>query len=117
MWRAPCAGSSRHSARHRVLCIDANMFVSEDCCTKRCAQLPYGTNCLFAQAWRREEARFRRDYNDKLFNGLVVFALADILLFRFVIRISLAETVGWVGFVFLQVLRRLCMHMHSSTVG
>lgn len=55
------------------------------------------------QAWRREEARFRRDYNDKLFNGLVVFALADILLFRFVIRVSLAETVGWVGFVFLQV--------------
>jgi hypothetical protein len=37
----------------------------------------------------------------------VVFTLADILLFRFVIRISLAETVGWVGFVFLQVLRRL----------
>lgn len=68
------------------------------------------------QAWRREEARFRRDYNDKLFNGLVVFALADILLFRFVIRISLAETVGWVGFVFLQVLRRLCMHMHGSTI-
>ena len=70
----------------------------------------------FSQAWRREEARFRRDYNDKLFNGLVVFALADILLFRFVIRISLAETVGWVGFVFLQVLRRLCMHMHRSTI-
>lgn len=58
---------------------------------------------MLAQAWRREEARFRRDYNDKLFNGLVVFALADILLFRFVIRVSLAETVGWVGFVFLQV--------------
>lgn len=60
-----------------------------------------------AKAWRREEARFRRDYNDKLFNGLVVFALADILLFRFVIRVSLAETVGWVGFVFLQVYPKL----------
>ncbi len=54
------------------------------------------------QAWRREEGRFRRDYNDKLLNGLVVFALADILLFRFVVRISLAETAGWIGFVFLQ---------------
>jgi hypothetical protein len=41
----------------------------------------------------------------------VVFALADILLFRFVIRISLAETVGWVGFVFLQVPRRLCLQL------
>ncbi len=57
---------------------------------------------MWLQAWRREEGRFRRDYNDKLFNGLVVFALADILLFRFVVRISLAETAGWIGFVFLQ---------------
>lgn len=24
------------------------------------------------QAWRREEGRFKRDYNDKIFNGLVV---------------------------------------------
>ena len=47
----------------------------------------------------------------------MVFALADILLFRFVIRISLAETIGWVGFVFLQVLRRLCVHMPSSNLG
>jgi hypothetical protein len=72
---------------------------------------PQTASVIRKQAWRREEARFRRDYNDKLFNGLVVFALADILLFRFVIRISLAETVGWVGFVFLQVPRRLCMRM------
>jgi hypothetical protein len=35
--------------------------------------------------------------------GLVVAALADILLFRFVIRVSLLETAGWVAFVFLQV--------------
>ncbi len=62
----------------------------------------YKTAWLWLQAWRREEGRFRRDYNDKLFNGLVVFALADILLFRFVVRISLAETAGWIGFVFLQ---------------
>lgn len=32
-----------------------------------------------------------------------IFALADILIFRFIIRISIAETAGWVGFVFLQV--------------
>lgn len=94
-----------------VLCAVATMFESEGCQTKRCVMSPERTKLQSSQAWRREEARFRRDYNDKLFNGLVVFALADILLFRFVIRISLAETVGWVGFVFLQVLRRLCVHM------
>lgn len=32
-----------------------------------------------------------------------IFALADILIFRFIIRISIAETAGWIGFVFLQV--------------
>mmetsp|Transcript_7092 Transcript_7092/g.20767 ORF Transcript_7092/g.20767 Transcript_7092/m.20767 type:complete len:616 (-) Transcript_7092:489-2336(-) len=59
------------------------------------------------KAWRREESRFTRDYNDKIFNGLVIFALADILIFRFIIRISIAETAGWIGFVFLQVYPKL----------
>ena len=56
-----------------------------------------------AKAWNREEARFRHDYNDKLLNGLVFVMLAAIILFRFVVRISLLESAGWVGFVFLQV--------------
>lgn len=30
--------------------------------------------------------------------------LAAILVFRFAIRVSLLETAGWVGFIFLQVL-------------
>ena len=55
------------------------------------------------KAWNREEARFRHDYNDKLLSGLIFITLADILLFRFIIRVSLMESVGWVGFVFLQV--------------
>ena len=107
-----------------------------------------------SQAWRREEGRFRRDYNDKIFNGLVVrveievaveqaaalsvthifiltefssvatdyggirvlqiLALADILLFRFILRVSIAETAGWVGFIFLQVARpRLRCLVHA----
>ena len=33
-------------------------------------------------------------------------ALADILLFRFVIRVSLLETAGWIAFVFLQAPRQ-----------
>ena len=55
------------------------------------------------RAENRERSRFVRDYNDRLFNGLVIASLAVILLFRFVIRISLLETLGWVAFAFLQV--------------
>lgn len=59
------------------------------------------------KAWRREHARFTHDYNDKLFNGLVLLLLVDILVFRFVIKSSLLETVGWILFVFLQVYPKL----------
>lgn len=55
-----------------------------------------------SRAQRRESARFVRDYNDRIFNGLVIACLADILVFRFLVRISLMETVGWVAFAFLQ---------------
>ena len=55
------------------------------------------------RAETRERSRFVRDYNDRLLNGLVIASLAVILLFRFVIRISLLETLGWVAFAFLQV--------------
>ena len=34
--------------------------------------------------------------------GLVIVALADILVFRFLFRISILETLGWVAFGFLQ---------------
>ena len=44
-----------------------------------------------------------RDYNDRLLNGLVIASLAFILLFRFVIKSSLLETLGWLAFAFLQV--------------
>ncbi|CAK0744999.1 hypothetical protein CVIRNUC_001589 [Coccomyxa viridis] len=55
------------------------------------------------RAERRERSRFVHDYNDRLFNGLVIASLAEILLFRFVIRSSLLETLGWLAFAFLQV--------------
>lgn len=56
-----------------------------------------------SKAWNREEVRFRHDYNDKLLSGLVFLMLADILIFRFVVRVSLLESGGWFGFIFLQV--------------
>ena len=46
----------------------------------------------------------RSDYNSKLFNGLELVMLVDILVFRFFLRSSALETVGWLGFFFLQVL-------------
>ncbi len=60
-----------------------------------------------ARAQKRESARFVHDYNDRIFNGLVIASLADILVFRFLVRISLLETVGWVAFAFLQARTRL----------
>ncbi|CAL8460728.1 g259 [Coccomyxa elongata] len=60
-----------------------------------------------ARAQKRESARFVHDYNDRIFNGLVIASLADILVFRFLVRISLLETVGWVAFAFLQVYPKL----------
>ena len=55
------------------------------------------------KAWRREHTRFKHDYNDKLYNGLVLLLLVDILMFRFVIKFSVLESLGWVVFLFLQV--------------
>ena len=55
------------------------------------------------KAWRREHTRFKHDYNDKLYNGLVLLLLVDILMFRFVIKFSALESLGWVVFLFLQV--------------
>lgn len=60
-----------------------------------------------AKLWSRELEHFQRDYNDKLFNGLVIMALADILIFRFVVKLSIMETIGWLLFVFLQVYPKL----------
>ncbi|KAL4442076.1 hypothetical protein ABPG77_011337 [Micractinium sp. CCAP 211/92] len=59
-----------------------------------------------AKAWMRESARFERDYNDRLLGGMVMLSLVAILIFRFVVRVQLGETAGWVTFVFLQVYPR-----------
>jgi hypothetical protein len=55
------------------------------------------------KAWDREYGRFTRDYNERLLNGMVVLSLVAIVAFRFVIRISLAETLSWGAFLFLQI--------------
>lgn len=55
------------------------------------------------KAWERENSRFSRDYNDRLYNGLVVISVVAIVVFRFLFRWSFGETAGWGAFIFLQV--------------
>lgn len=63
-------------------------------CSLHASVSPEGTNLSSA---------LRSDYNSKLFNGLELVMLVDILVFRFFLRNSALETVGWLGFFFLQV--------------
>ena len=55
------------------------------------------------KAWERETSRFNRDYNDRLYNGLVVISVVAIVAFRFLFKWSFGETAGWAAFIFLQV--------------
>ena len=57
-------------------------------------------------AWDREVARFDKEFNDRLLNGVVFVTIAWVVVFRFIIRIAIAETIGWIAFVFLQVYPR-----------
>lgn len=65
-------------------------------------------------AWEREEARFQRDFNDKLLNGIIVLSIIIIVAFRFIIKWALGETAGWIIFVFLQVYPKLFIGSSSS---
>lgn len=64
------------------------------------------------RAWERESSRFQHDYNDRLLAGLVGLSLVDILVFRFVMRVALLETLGWLAFAFLQA--RTCCPVLSE---
>lgn len=57
-------------------------------------------------AWEREVARFDKEFNDRLLNGVVFLTIAWVVVFRFIVRIAIAETIGWIAFVFLQVYPR-----------
>ena len=85
---SPCrAHYEQCETKFRMACIGPSL-------TAQAERLP--------KAWSREETRFRHDNNDKLLSGLIFMSLAAILLFRFAIRVSILETVGWVAFIFLQ---------------
>lgn len=89
--------------------------MSEDCCNTLSMDIRMslmssgrvsGLDSLSKPA-EHQKCGCRRDYNDKLFNGLELVMLVDILVFRFFLKSSALETLGWLGFFFLQASRLL----------
>ena len=58
-------------------------------------------------AWKRAHAQFAKDYNDRLFTGLIVSSVAAIIVFRFLVKVQVLEAVGWFCLVFLEVYPRI----------
>lgn len=54
-------------------------------------------------SWKQARGSFARDYNDRLFTGLLVAGVAAIVVFRFLIRVPLLEGAGWISVIFLEV--------------
>jgi len=55
----------------------------------------------------RSRALFIKEYNNKLFNWLVIFSLVMVVIGRFVIKFFLLEIAAWVMFAFLETYTRL----------
>jgi hypothetical protein len=54
-------------------------------------------------AWKQAHSQFSKDYNDRLFTGLLLCAVAAIVVFRFVVKVAVLEAAGWLAVVFLEV--------------
>ncbi|EER98071.2 hypothetical protein BDA96_02G055400 [Sorghum bicolor] len=55
----------------------------------------------------RSRALFIKEYNNKLFNWLVIFSLVMVVIGRFLIKFFLLEIAAWVMFAFLETYTRL----------
>jgi hypothetical protein len=55
----------------------------------------------------RSRALFIKEYNNKIFNWLVIFSLSMVVIGRFVLKFLLLEIVAWVMFAFLETYTRL----------
>ena len=60
-----------------------------------------------ARSAARERAAFLQSYNARLLNGLLVAAIAGIVVFRFLIKSGLLELASWGLFVLLEVAPKL----------
>ncbi|EFJ48035.1 hypothetical protein VOLCADRAFT_60759, partial [Volvox carteri f. nagariensis] len=59
------------------------------------------------KAWVRARKAFGKDYNDRLFTGLLVISLAAAVVFRFLIKMQILELAAWAGFLFLEIYPKL----------
>ena len=55
------------------------------------------------KAWSRSQSQFNKDYNDRLYAGLLFLSLGLALLFRFGLRVRLLEAACWTSFAFLEL--------------
>jgi len=55
----------------------------------------------------RSRALFIKEYNNKLFNWLVIFSLVMVVIGRFLIKFFLLEVAAWVLLAFLETYTRL----------
>lgn len=55
----------------------------------------------------RSRALFIKEYNNKLFNWLVIFSLVMVVIGRFVVKFFLLEIAAWVMFAFLETYTRM----------
>ncbi|GMH33914.1 hypothetical protein BSKO_01748 [Bryopsis sp. KO-2023] len=53
-------------------------------------------------AFNREHKRFVNEYNNRLYMGLIIISLVDVVLFRFLFKVQLMEGLGWIFFLFLE---------------
>lgn len=59
----------------------------------------------------RERARFQKEYNNRLYNGLTMAALCLALLCRFIFKQMIPEMLGWAAFVFLEAYPKVTVGM------
>nr|XP_016513869.1 PREDICTED: guanylate-binding protein 4-like isoform X2 [Nicotiana tabacum] len=62
---------------------------------------------------RKSKSLFIKEYNQRLFNWLVVFSLVMVVLGRFVIKFFLVEIGAWILFIFLETYKRMFLSAES----
>ena len=55
------------------------------------------------KALARSQAQFNKDYNDRLYTGLLFLSLGLAVFFRFALHVRVLEAVCWASFVFLEL--------------
>mmetsp|Transcript_16501 Transcript_16501/g.43135 ORF Transcript_16501/g.43135 Transcript_16501/m.43135 type:complete len:640 (+) Transcript_16501:109-2028(+) len=69
------------------------------------------------KAGRRAANYFHKEYNDRLFVGLLVLCLGAGVVFRFLVKSRIGEFAGWGGAAFLQLYPHFCQGSMYDTQG